>query len=183
MNKDYLRDYLFSQDDGVSEYTLLTYLQTNHPNFFSHLPSDSSLFKKHFYLFNQLYQLSDQLKSSGRFIEISSLNIQILANKDLGEGLAEIDELRAFYLDQTNLQLSDKQVSEMLSHFWDKYLAIGQKADAIKCFGLENVENLNKQIITKRFGQLALKHHPDRGGDEEEFLKIKKAYESLKKLF
>ena len=183
MNKEYLRDYLFSREHGVSEYTLLTYLQTNHADFFSHLPPDSSLFKKHFYLFNQLYQLSDQLKSSGRFIEISSLNIQILANKDIGEGLAEIDELRAFYLDETNLQLSDQQVSEMLNEFWEKYLAIDQKVDAIKCFGLEEEKNLNRKVITKRFNQLALKHHPDRGGTEEEFLKIKKAYESLKKLF
>lgn len=40
-------------------------------------------------------------------------------------------------------------------------------------------QNANKEDIKKAYKKKALVHHPDRGGDEEEFKKVAKAYEIL----
>lgn len=52
--------------------------------------------------------------------------------------------------------------------------------DNNKFYNLLNIsKNANKKDITKAFRKLAMKHHPDRGGNEEEFKKYQKAYEVL----
>ena len=40
-------------------------------------------------------------------------------------------------------------------------------------------KNASLEEIKKHFKQLAQKHHPDKGGDEKEFIKVKQAYETL----
>ena len=39
--------------------------------------------------------------------------------------------------------------------------------------------NSSQDVIKKAFRKLSLKHHPDRGGDAEEFKKINEAYTTL----
>ena len=41
-------------------------------------------------------------------------------------------------------------------------------------------ENAPDEVVTAAFRALAKKHHPDRGGDEEEFKKISDAYEAIR---
>ena len=44
-----------------------------------------------------------------------------------------------------------------------------------------NVEkSASQDIIRKAFRKLSLKHHPDRGGNEEEFKKINRAFQDIK---
>lgn len=45
---------------------------------------------------------------------------------------------------------------------------------------LEISETSTEQEIKNAFRKLSLTHHSDRGGDDKEFIKIKKAYEELK---
>jgi DnaJ family protein A protein 2 len=45
---------------------------------------------------------------------------------------------------------------------------------------LEISKNATKKEISKAYRKLAIKHHPDKGGDEEKFKKISGAYEILK---
>ena len=40
-------------------------------------------------------------------------------------------------------------------------------------------ENCSQKSIKKRYKKLALKYHPDRGGDEKKFKEITEAYETL----
>ena len=40
-------------------------------------------------------------------------------------------------------------------------------------------ENADEQEIKKAYRKLSLRHHPDRGGDAEEFKKINEAYSTL----
>ena len=49
--------------------------------------------------------------------------------------------------------------------------------DYYKVLGVES--NSSPDVIKKAFRKLSLKHHPDRGGDAEEFKKINEAYSTL----
>ena len=44
---------------------------------------------------------------------------------------------------------------------------------------LEIEKNSSQDQIKKAFRKLSLKHHPDRGGNEEEFKKINRAFQIL----
>ncbi|PHS13571.1 MAG: hypothetical protein COA86_17115 [Kangiella sp.] len=181
---------------GIKEYELMTDLENNF-NFFSELGEKKSLFKKHFFLFHHLYLLAEALKEQSFELEISALSIKLckkpLASESGIEGhvseyhvseyKGEIVELENFYLNSDNLNLSDEEVQDMLALFWKKYLALDKKSDAIKCFGLEEHNNLSRSLIKKRYNQLASQHHPDKGGDKIKFMQIKEAYEQLKELY
>ena len=49
--------------------------------------------------------------------------------------------------------------------------------DYYKVLGVES--NSSPDVIKKAFRKLSLKHHPDRGGDAEDFKKINEAYSTL----
>jgi len=46
---------------------------------------------------------------------------------------------------------------------------------------LELPDNFNNETVKQNYHQLSLKHHPDKGGDTQTFVKIKQAYEFLTK--
>ncbi|PCI65498.1 MAG: hypothetical protein COB38_11075 [Gammaproteobacteria bacterium] len=191
-----LLDYLEHKSLAIKEYELMTDLQEN-TKFFSKLGEDASLFKKHFYLFHHLYLLAEALKEQSFELEISALSIKLckktLTSESKKEGhvseyhvseyKGEIVELQNFYLNSDNLNLPDEEVQDMLALFWKRYLAIDKKSDAIKCFGLEEHNNLSRSQIKKRYNQLASQYHPDKGGDKIKFMQIKEAYEQLKELY
>jgi len=45
---------------------------------------------------------------------------------------------------------------------------------------LDNTVQITEESLKTAFRKAAMKHHPDRGGDPEIFMKIKESYESLK---
>jgi len=183
MKNKFILDYLRAHDGSSSEYSLLRHIQTVQPDFFNSLQENASLYKKHFYLINKLYQLSDSMKDYGEYIDISPVEIRILKLETAKNKLAELDPLREFYLEQENLNLSEKEVSDMLTQFWEKYLAIEEKAESIQILELQDEDVLSIGVIKKRFNQLALKLHPDKGGNQDDFDRLKKAYNSLRKIY
>lgn len=52
--------------------------------------------------------------------------------------------------------------------------------EACKEFGFNTV--VTKDDVKKRYRELALEYHPDKGGDEEKFKKIASSYETLNKI-
>ena len=50
-------------------------------------------------------------------------------------------------------------------------------ADACKVLGIS--DDAEKETIKKAYHKLALKHHPDKGGDTEAFRKVSEAYRLL----
>jgi len=183
MKNRFILDYLRTHNGATREYSLLAHIETEQPNFFDSLEDNPSLYKKHFYLFNKLYHLSEEMKGSGEYLDISPIEIRVLNYKTTKNKLAEADPLKAFYLDKKNLNLSEKEVSEMLTQFWEKYLAIEEKSESIQILQLQGIDVLSKEIVKKQFNRLALKLHPDKGGNQDEFDQLKKAYNSLKKLY
>jgi len=183
-NKEHqiLLDFIHSQDGVTQEYPLLRHINDQHAEFFEPLGLSPSLFKKHFYLFHQLHLLNTSLLEKNLRLIISPLEIRICPVTGSGQGISETDVLKSFYLDANNLNMTDEEVNEMQKKFWEKYFALDKKAEAIKVLGLEKEENLDKRLLKRRFNELAQKHHPDKGGDSEQFHKIQDAYESLKQL-
>ena len=183
MDNQFIVDYIILKGGSVKEYHLLKYIEEEHPLFFGHL-SNPCLYKKHFYLFNQLYNLRDVLIDQSRTLLISSLEIKLISNnKKQNKEIGRTEVLRSFYLDLNNLYLSDEEVSDMLNAFWDKYYAIDKKIEAIKVLGLEGVVEVDLLKIKSAYTKLAHQYHPDKGGCSNTFLKVQKAYSLLKRCY
>lgn len=177
---DFILDFILAQGGVTKEYYLLEHIEKNHAEFFQCLGETPSLYKKHFFLFNRLYQLNDKLLLDNRYLIISALEIRLVNSCDAGKAVGEVDGLKGFYLDLDNLHLSDEAIQTMQRQFWQKYLALENKSKAIKILQLDGVSPLNRAVLKKQFNQLAKKYHPDKGGDSERFVDIKQAYEELK---
>lgn len=176
---NFLLDYFSKHTDATQEYQLLTYIEKSQPDFF---PSNQpfSLFKKHFYLFHQLYKLNEELLLNDQCLIISALEIRLCNIGEAGTDIGRVDALKSFYLDESNLNLSEDEISQMMQLFWKKYMAVENKLEAIKQLGLQGCQDLTKDVVRKRYNELAKIHHPDKGGNEAAFVKIKNAYDALK---
>lgn len=184
MSTQFLIDFIRSSGGVTNEFLLLQFVENTYSQFFEELGQNPSLFKKHFYLYHELYKLREDMEGSEQSLVITSVEIKLCVKNDLsGKDLAEPDALQGFYLNSENLNLTDEQVSKMLANFWQKYIAVEKKSQAIQLLGLENRQNLDLPMIKNRFKQLAHKHHPDKGGKQEYFQELKQAFDTLKCLF
>jgi hypothetical protein len=166
----------------LSEFELLRFLEQS-TDFFASLADQNSLFKKHFWLFHCLYNLKDYYNAQQQTLSISTLSINLVDHTQAQHNIDTFDPLTEFYLDLNNINLSEEQIAEMQKQFWQRYIALDKKADAIKTLELEGVKPLNLILIKKKYKELAGKHHPDKGSDAEKFAEIKSAFEELSLLF
>jgi hypothetical protein len=124
-----------------------------------------ALFCAHFLLFHALYRLRDRLwQSREGHIDIGPLNIRWQPYR-AGEGaLGRPDTLREYYLDLVNLQqTSARDVDELLAAFWRRFQRQDQRAGALQELGL--ADPVDDVTIKRTYRRLAMRHHPDRGGD------------------
>lgn len=173
-------DYLFEQEGPIGEYQLLQHIGKRLPEFFDSLGASPSLYKKHFLLFNTLYQIDDDLSESNLRLIISPLDIRVVPTTEARAEISETDGLRHFYQDINNLELSEQEVMEMQKQFWQKYLALDKKREALEILDLVDEDVINLDKVKKQYKKLAQQHHPDKGGNEALFLKINEAFEQLK---
>lgn len=169
---------------GLSEYELLRELQTTPECAFNPtgLHKDLALFQAHFLLFNALYRLRERLSATGAYgLEIHVLRIALTpgldASADSGQlassnqALGAYDPLREYYLDIDQLTNTDaNDVARLLGDFWMRYLALESRAAALAELGLSEPTDLN--TIRRRYRELAMRLHPDRGGDPEAFRRL-----------
>ena len=170
--------------EGVREYDLLVAVQ-QHPFFASVSKNPNlALFQKHFLLMNALYQLQTQLwQEENLILTISPLNIQLTQATFEGGGTlpgeATNSALQSYYLDWDNLNNTAlKDVKQLLDDFWRRFINIDARQAAFEALGLEQQSTMTQ--IRQRYRELATSHHPDKGGDTTEFIKIREAYEVLK---
>lgn len=176
---------LQSYPQGISEYDIIKSLRCQRliDGEDDRLPSDSlAMFRIHFMVMNALYNLQQELVTSGILLSISPLLIQLhYAGKSsattLSDDAAE-PALREYYLDWSHFDNANHDSVEQLLHqFWERFLASDQRLDALKVLDLEPQSNW--QEIRRRYQQLIQKHHPDKGGNEQTFIAIRAAYETL----
>lgn len=186
-----LHDILRAHPCGISEYDLLRELGRTCQASFADAPfrNDAAMFQAHFLLFNALYRLRDRLAADGKaWLEIDSLRIvlrplaaaRVGAPGGAGKSLARHDPLRAYYLDINQLAETDaEQVAELLGEFWMRYFALENRAAALAVLGL--TDPVSSEEIMRRYRELAMRLHPDRGGDAESFQRLLSARRVLER--
>lgn len=176
---------LRAHPDGISEFNLMKGLETHAA--FADLSDDYQLrlFQKHFMIMHGLYTLQTRLWYEEQLrLEISPLCIRC-HEESLEAVSAEAslpgsaDPLRDYYLDWQQLEHTSAQdVKRLLSGFMEQLADPGARSRAFATLELE--AGASQQAIRSRYRQLAAQLHPDRGGDSEAFIEVRRAYELLR---
>lgn len=176
-----LRDLLAAHPEGLSEYRLLGLLEAAAPQALVYRRSDDPLrlFRLHFLVFHALYRLRDRCHAEGSAtLEISPLRIRLGPYSQTATGLTDHDPLRAYYLDLKHLETTDREaVDELIGQFWVRLAADERRQSALAVLGLS--DPVDFATIRRRYRRLAMRHHPDRGGDGAQFQAIRSAYATL----
>ncbi len=182
----HLLDVLRAHPAGLSEFELIQILGAlfkaeGKPGFEEGcLRNNLSLFQTHFFLFHALYQLRDQLWGEKKAcLNISALNIQLLpVSQNHTQDIASHDPLREYYLDLNNLEnTNEAEIEDLLTQFWQRFLTDDERGNAL--LELELTDPVDWPVIKSRYRQLAMQHHPDRGGDEAKLQAINAAMDVL----
>ncbi len=163
---------------GISEFDLIRRLQTKAdlPEFGAGALRDPlSLFRTHFILFHALYRLSDRLAGSGETVRVHCLRCCILASPPVPAGaLDRPGPLRSYYLDLDNLESADAgSVERLMGDFWRVFLRQDRRAEALAV--LELSDPVDDREIKAAYRRLAMRHHPDRGGDTAALQRLNEA--------
>jgi len=152
------------------------------------LRSDLSMFRAHFLVFNALYRLRKQGHSQRAFhLEISALNIQLMSfdppHEPYSQAVKNTDPLYFFYTDLQQLnQTTTHDVQRLLDLFWQRFIAPEKISDQQKLEALSELElsdPVDFNTIKQQYRRLAMRHHPDRGGDQEKLVSINQAMQCL----
>lgn len=167
--------------DGLSEYELFAVLAEQGLAAFdkSAFNNEHSLFCRHFILFHALYRLRDELLiKQAHLLEISALNIRLLPWSAGQDALVRHEPLRAYYLNILELEkITPDEVADMLGRFWANYHSQQGRESALHILDLQDPVDID--TIRKQYRQLAMRLHPDRGGDTEQFQEINAAMRLL----
>jgi len=136
-----LEEILKKNPQGISEFNLLEDLKAQH--YFEFLSSPAlpdELFQAHFLLFHALYLLQTKLlEQKLAVLEIHTLKIAMIPYAQAEQALQQDDQLRAYYLDLTNLEkMSEEDVYELLSSFWNKINRFENRDEALAHLGLQD---------------------------------------------
>lgn len=176
-----LLDILGKFPEGLSEYDLISQLkiESGDIDIPEYRDDTQALFKLHFLLFHTLYRLRDQLHAEKKgHLELGPLNIRLLPYVKGMTAISTHDPLREYYLDLSELESTTEQdVYDMLASFWIKVSKQDGRGDALAQLGLE--DPVDDSTIKKRYRELVMEHHPDRGGQKEQLQIINVAVSML----
>ncbi len=180
-----LLDFLRGQPGGIKEHDLLDALANARVGGFvrnNDAPKNLDLFQRHFLLFHLLYRLRADVADQ-HYLDIHVLRIQLLPLTDgASAALAEHDPLAEYYLNLANLEETGaSDVEQMIDAFWDRYAAFVESADCREILGVTEASSATE--VEAAYRRLAMQHHPDRGGDPEQFRRIQSAWQQVKKSF
>lgn len=176
---------LRNHPEGLAEHTLIKILRQQGC---AHLPAPGGdhlrLFQVHFILFHHLHRLRERLWRERRAcLSIGPLHIALEPFAEGGgETLAGRDPLRDFYLDLSRLHSTTaSDVRDWLAAFWRRLDGGEQRRRALATLGLE--EPVDYRAVKMQYRRLAMRHHPDRGGDKERLQMINAAMTILAEQF
>jgi hypothetical protein len=201
---DILTVVLLEHPRGISEHTLLTDLQKPPYYFFATdaLKDSLSLFQTHFMLFHCLYRLQKHWLESGRGrLQISALNVvlePLLIDHTITAVNLNSSTLESFVKQASQLQFADplaqyylnldhftstthEDVTILLAGAWKKLFNPVSSGCFTESLALmELTLPLTLADLKAQYRRLAQRYHPDKGGDDEHFKAICRAYHQLK---
>jgi hypothetical protein len=178
----------------LSEYALIGQLQAQ--GWLEPIDSSNtlSLYSAHFLVYNALFHLHLYYLEHNQFLTISALQIYLTNGDDPTESsstdLKQADEtnqadmvsLRDYYLDWSHLDGATKEsVSQLLNSFWEHFVNHDEYVEALTVLMLPSEKPVDYQQVKVAYQKLAMQHHPDRGGDVEQFQRINWAFGVLRR--
>jgi curved DNA-binding protein CbpA len=177
---------------NTREYDIIRHLQSVNCIPSTALSNSLSMFRCHFLIFNALYRL--QLKTHVHqtySLNISSVKITVTdylakylenqpqKNQQQNHPTEHRNNaLSYFYLDINHvMKATEQDINRLLEQFWNSYFNNDQKQNALKVLGL--CEPIDFVTIKKQYRRLAMKHHPDRGGDANQLIEVHQAMQCL----
>ncbi len=182
-----LTQLLVDAREGRSEFELIRELSAPPYSLFQPdcLRDSLSMYRVHFLLFHALYLLRDQFHQEQLgSLEISPLRIQLTPYLPGTEALVGVDPLRDFYLDWNNFQYTQDDVEKLLNDFWRRSTAVitpQEQQQAMEILELDKM--VSYPALKRQYRRLAMKHHPDRGGDAEKLKQINGAMALLSRVY
>lgn len=173
---------LHAHPDGLTEHDLIRQLSNNDPCYCTDAYTDKlSLFQCHFILYHHLYRLRDNLWNA-RQADLSIHCLKIVLNpfpNSIDHLPAIPDPMRGYYLDLSQLEeTGQNDVLDLLDAFWLRFTRHERRTEALAALGLS--DPVDDPAIKRRYQELAMEHHPDRGGQLERLQIINAAMELLK---
>lgn len=181
-----LEEVLAACPAGISESELLKILRREHPLFVAFNPREPlSLFRGHYLLFHLLYRLRDRLAHEQRgHLVIDPLRIALepMMVAEPGEKRAALTpgglDLAAWYADLQRLTtVTAAEVCEWLRQFHAARQTQDQRQAALATLELQ--DPVDAAAIKRQYRRLAMRHHPDRGGDGQRLGEIHAALATL----
>lgn len=180
-------ELLTTHPAGLSEHELLKILRAEHSLFADFSAREPlSLFRGHFLLFHIFYRLRERLARERRGrLQIDPLGIVLVAEEfdkrtaDEAQLSLHEPDLSAWYADLQRLAtVTAADVIEWLRQFRTARRAHEQRQAALAVLGLQ--DPVDAATIKRQYRRLAMRHHPDRGGDGQQLRAIHTALAVLK---
>jgi len=168
---------LAEHPDGIDEYDLISALRSAAcpaiPKTF--VGDHMALFQTHFRVRNALYRLREQLWQEQRgHLQIGLLRVTLQPYQPGDAALTEADPLRDYYLDWQNLEnITLDEVVELLNRFWSGFGARDKRQAALATLELQ--DPVDYTAIKQQYRRLAMRYHPDRGGDQQRLQELNAA--------
>lgn len=176
---------VLSNGEHYKVHTLAAHLQT--VELLEQLDDDPNqdLFKRNFVLMNSLYSLQSELIEDDIYLHVDSMDIYLA---DKGQAPELNTPLRSYYLDWQNYHTDNEEIEALLDSFWQRFAssqAISRKvlddaAFTSLCQQWQLSQPLEEKTLRRRWRQLALKYHPDKGSDDDlMFKQLQDEYQQL----
>ena len=178
-----LLELLIAHPAGLSEYQLIKKLREAGDSEFAHFNAREplSLFRGHYLLFHVLYRLRERLARQGRgrlrvnplgiVLEPASESLSCTEEKALAP---DEPDFALCYADLSRLAtVTVAEVGELLSRFHAVCRRQTQRQAALAA--LELCDPVDEITIKQQYRRLAMRYHPDRGGDGHRLCEINAA--------
>ena len=170
--------------DVYTEYELIAWLKQPDPGIFkaNALRDSLTLFRCHFLVMHCLYRLRlHWLGKEAGWLKIEALEICLCPwdaeHATDNQQVCASDPLARYYLDLSHLSTDRETVDKLLRGIWQQALTPDQRRADLAL--LELSDPASEADIRHQYRRLAMRHHPDRGGDIEHFQALLAAYQRL----